>query len=87
MLPGNGKTRVSQIESWISGAVSAVAHTFCRPVDVRSKQRVFGKMKQERSTVYRVHPDNQPSKGIAELSTVRVLASYLRQEQTVQNNE
>jgi hypothetical protein len=57
---------------------------FCRPVDVRSKQRVFGKMKQERSTVYRVHPDNQPSKGIAELSTVRVLASYLRQEQTVQ---
>ncbi len=35
----------------------------CRPVDVRSKQRVFGKMKQQAGKgkaheVYRVHPDN-----------------------------
>ena len=66
------------------------AHTFCRPVDVRSKQRVFGKMKQQAGKkvheVYRVHPDkqasqpSQPSKGIAELSTgpgSRVLALFV----------
>ena len=81
MLPGGERKSLGQPKSKLASItkamnihrgrpVSAAARVpCCRPVDVRSKQRVFGKMKQQAGKgkaheVYRVHPDNpsQPSR-------------------------